>query len=534
MTAVEAIPRTIEIDQVKARLSELHLRDYLEHVVWPILEPSTRFIGGWPIDAMCEHLEAVTAEEIRHLLITIPPRHTKSTTVSIAWPTWSWIARPEMRFMFGSYAAELSTEHAVSSRRVLESGFYREHYGDRFFLVSDQNVKTYYENNRRGYRISTSVGGTAIGRGGDCLVLDDPHNLKTIDSDTARAGTLDFFRKVWSQRFNDAKRGHHVIVMQRGHEDDLANLVKERGGFEHLNLPSEYERTPFVIMSGETIGVDGFAGDVQERDEVIAVAKRKRRKATVVDTVQISAIGWQDPRDQDGELLWPERFGPAEIAAAKRDLLETGFATQHQQRPVPQEGAMFKRAKFKVVTQAELAELGSDFVEARGWDFAATAETPGKNPDYTVGAKVRRYKKTGHIVVMDIVRGRYGPAEGDTILRVTTQHDGRGCIVREEQEPGASGVKVIAAHVILLVGYDYAGVRSTGDKATKAKPFSVQVDNGKVWLLEGEWNTTYLAELTMFPKGKHDDQVDSSVIAFNEVALGERRGFKRVKLRGTH
>ena len=415
MTAAEAPPRTIEIDQVKARLSELHLRDYLEHVVWPILEPSTRFIGGWPIDAMCEHLEAVTAEEIRHLLITIPPRHTKSTTVSIAWPTWSWIARPEMRFMFGSYAAELSTEHAVSSRRVLESGFYREHYGDRFFLVSDQNVKTYYENNRRGYRISTSVGGTAIGRGGDCLVLDDPHNLKTIDSDTARAGTLDFFRKVWSQRFNDAKRGHHVIVMQRGHEDDLANLVKERGGFEHLNLPSEYERTPFVIMSGETIGVDGFAGDVQERDEVIAVAKRKRRKATVVDTVQISAIGWQDPRDQDGELLWPERFGPAEIAAAKRDLLETGFATQHQQRPVPQEGAMFKRAKFKVVTQAELAELGSDFVEARGWDFAATAETPGKNPDYTVGAKVRRYKKTGHIVVMDIVRGRYGPAEGDTM-----------------------------------------------------------------------------------------------------------------------
>ena len=153
--------------------------------------------------------------------------------------------------MFGSYAAELSTEHAVSSRRLLESAFYQAHYGDRFYLVSDQNVKTYYENNKRGYRISTSVGGTAIGRGGDCLVLDDPHNLKTIDSDTARTGTLEFFRKVWSQRFNNAKRGHHVIVMQRGHEDDLANMVKERGGFEHLNLPSEYERTPFVIVSGE-------------------------------------------------------------------------------------------------------------------------------------------------------------------------------------------------------------------------------------------------------------------------------------------
>ena len=60
-------------------------------------------------------------------------------------------------------------------------------------------------------------------------------------------------------------------------------------------------------------------------------------------------------------------------------------------------------------------------------------------------------------------------------MQATTAQDGRGCIVREEQEPGASGVKVIAAHVILLVGYDYAGVGSTGDKATKAKPFSVQV-----------------------------------------------------------
>ena len=158
----------------------------------------------------------------------------------------------------------------------------------------------------------------------------------------------------------------------------------ERGGFEHLNLPSEYERTPFVIVSGEKITVDGFAGDVQERDEVIATAKRKRRKATIDDRVQVSAIGWQDPRDADGELLWPERFGQKEIDAAKRDLLETGFATQHQQRPVPQEGAMFKRSKFKVVTQAELTDLGTDYVEARGWDFAATEETPGTDPDYTV------------------------------------------------------------------------------------------------------------------------------------------------------
>ena len=116
----------------------------------------------------------------------------------------------------------------------------------------------------------------------------------------------------------------------------------------------------------------------------------------------------------------------------------------------------------------------------------------------------------------------------------TTKQDGRSCLVREEQEPGASGKKAIAAHVILIAGYDYEGVRSTGDKATKAKPFSVQVEHGLVYLLAGEWNSPYVSELTMFPKGKHDDQVDASVIAFNEVALGERKGVKRVKVKGTH
>ena len=75
-------PRTIDPGSVKARLAELHLRDYLEFVVWPILEPATPFVGGWPIDAMCEHLEAVTDEEIRHLLITIPPRH---TNLDVGW-----------------------------------------------------------------------------------------------------------------------------------------------------------------------------------------------------------------------------------------------------------------------------------------------------------------------------------------------------------------------------------------------------------------------------------------------------------------
>ena len=466
-----------ELWQVEAELARRRLRDFLRFIVWPVVEPMTPFVGGFHIDAMCEHLEAVRSRQIRNLLITVPPRHTKSLCTSVAYPTWTWIENAERRFLCSTYSDSLSTEHAVLSRRVLESPGYLRAWGDRFALATDQNVKSHYENTVRGYRISTSVGGTIIGRGGDDLITDDPHNLKTIHSDIEREGVIKWYREVWSTRFNNPKTGARVLIMQRGHERDLAGYVIEQGGYVHLNLPTEYEPTTYV-----------------------------------------TAIGWKDPRKKPGELLCPERFGPKEVEQAKKDLTSTGFATQHQQRPTPQEGGLFKRDKLRVIKEAELP-ANVPFAECRGWDAAATEKGPGKDPDFTVGAKIRRYTN-GLYVVMHAVRGQYGPAEGDNTMRSTAVADGRACRQREEQEPGSSGKKVIASHVKLLEGLDYKGEPSTGDKVTRAKPFAVQVDAGNVCLLAGDWTQAYIDELILFPNGRHDDQVDGSSTAFNELALG--------------
>jgi len=184
---------------LEAEVGAGSLRQFLE-MGWHNLEPEKPFIGGWHLDATSEHLQAVATFEIENLLICQPPRTTKSLQMSVGMPSWAWIKWPELRFLFGSYSSGLSTEHAVLSRRLLDSAWFQARWGPEswwarkgrptFKMTTDQNVKTNYENNRRGYRISTSVDGTATGRGADILCADDLHNLNEIYSETEREGTV--------------------------------------------------------------------------------------------------------------------------------------------------------------------------------------------------------------------------------------------------------------------------------------------------------------------------------------------------------
>lgn len=155
--------------ELSRRACERSLLEFVRQA-WHVVEPGTDFVEGWHIEAICLHLEAVSRGEIRDLLINMPPRHMKSLLVAVFWPCWEWTRRPETRFLFSSYAQKLSTRDSLKCRRILESPWYQERWGERFALTSDQNEKMRFENNRTGYRIATSVGGTTTGEGGDVLV----------------------------------------------------------------------------------------------------------------------------------------------------------------------------------------------------------------------------------------------------------------------------------------------------------------------------------------------------------------------------
>lgn len=189
-------------------------------------------------------------------------------------------------------------------------------------------------------------------------------------------------------------------------------------------------------------------------------------------------------------------------------LASSNSAGQLQQRPAPEGGGLFKREWFKFVDAAPVTAR-----RVRGWDTAGT-ELGG---DWTVGVKISEID--GLFYVEDVVRGQYGPAGVDALILQITKMDGIGCAQREEREGGSAGKAVTGARARTLVGYDYAEVSISGDKVTRAKPFRAQVEAGNVALVRGTWNEEYIRELSIFPSGKHDDQVDASSAAFNAVLL---------------
>ncbi len=130
---------------------------------WPTVEPGVKFVESWHIETICEHLEAITAGEIRKLLINIPPRHSKSTIVSVIWPMWEWLTDPAHKYLCASYSGNLSIRDNLKARRLVQSPWYQERWGHMFRLAGDQNAKQRFENDKTGYRLATSVGGTATG-----------------------------------------------------------------------------------------------------------------------------------------------------------------------------------------------------------------------------------------------------------------------------------------------------------------------------------------------------------------------------------
>ena len=135
-----------------------------------------------------------------------------------------------------------------------------------------------------------------------------------------------------------------------------------------------------------------------------------------------------------------------------------------------------------------------------------------------MGVKIAQ--SNGHYFIEDVRRGQLSAAAVDSLINQTAALDGRGCKQREEQEPGSSGKAVISARSRALAGYDYSGISTTGAKVVRAGPFRAQAQAGNVKVLRAPWTAAYLDELETFPVGVHDDQVDASSAAFNELTSG--------------
>ncbi|QBQ71171.1 terminase [Shewanella phage S0112] len=484
-------------------------RDFLSFIKngWEAIEPGQKFVSGWAVEAICEHLQAVTEGEVKRLLINVPPGCTKSMTTSVFWPAWEWGPRKlaNYRYILAAHEQNLAIRDNVRCRDLMLSEWYRENWSESFSFKSDVNSKIYYENNLRGWRMASSVGSGLTGYRGDRLLLDDPHSVKKADSDAFREDTLRWFSETLPTRLNNPDQSAIVVIMQRVHERDVSGLIlAEELGYEHLMLPMEYEpeRCCYTKVKPKYIQVPKKIQVSWDKDEK---AWRPDKEGTVLK-YKI------DPREKDGDLLWPERFSEKSVEELKKTLRSWGGgyaeAGQLQQRPAPRGGGMFQEDDWVIVGSAP--ETG---VTVRGWDFAGTDEKENKNAAFTVGAKVR-YSR-GSLYILDIKRKQVSPSGLETMLRQAAHEDGVGCVQDMPQDPGQAGKAQKVALGKLLNGFVFQFSPETGSKVDRAQPLAAQAEIHNVFLVKGAWNAEFIKEAKMFPNGKFKDQIDAVSRAYS-------------------
>ena len=258
---------------------------------WHILEPDQRFVTGWPLEAIAQHLEAVSFGEKTRLLLNVPPGTMKSLLTDVFFPAWIWSARrnPGKRFIAFSYSSSLTERDNERFSALLQSADFKAYYGHVFDLKKFGEKKV--TNNKRGWKLASSVGGVGTGERGDIVILDDPHNVKESESDTIRKETVRWFGESMSDRLNDLTKGAIIVIMQRVHEEDVSGEILTKGlDYVHLSIPMEY-----VWAADE----DGKPFE--------------------------NELGWSDPRwaadpeECDGDLMWPDRFPPAAVARLQKE-----------------------------------------------------------------------------------------------------------------------------------------------------------------------------------------------------------------------
>lgn len=439
-------------------------------LAWPTVEQGTPYVHGWHIDAMAEHLEAVSAGDITRLLINVPPGTMKSLLVGVMWPAWEWATRGgHIRYVAASHEQTLAVRDNKRTRSLVQSDWYRDRWGDHVEISSDQYAKLNFELKQGGFRQAATSGGIT-GRRGDRVLIDDPHSVEGARSDVQREAVIEWFRTAVPTRLNDPKSSAIVVIMQRLHERDVSGVILSAElGYDHLCLPMEYEPERACVTS----------------------------------------IGFRDPRNEPGELLFEERFPREVVERDKRIMGSQATAGQFQQRPAPAEGGLFKRHWIATV---DAAPIGTRWV--RGWDLAATES---ETAPYTVGVKLGRTPE-GAYIIGDVVRERVSAAGLQRLIVATAQRDGDGVSISIPQDPGQAGKAQKTALARALAGFDARFSPETGDKATRAAPVAAQAEAGNVAMLRAPWNDAFVDELAVFPNGAYADQVDALSRAFMHLA----------------
>lgn len=461
----QRLPTLIELDREIARRS---LADFCQ-MAWHVLEPSTPIKWGWALDAMCEHLEAVHTGEIKRLLMNVPPGMMKSLLTGVFFPAWEWgpCASASLRYLTTAHKEPLAVRDNMKCRRLIQSEWFQERWPLQ--LTGDQNAKTKFENVATGFRESMSFK-SLTGSRGDRVIIDDPLSVDDAFSQPALEAAGKTFLEAVPSRVNN-ENSAIIVIMQRLHEKDVSGIILERDlGYTHLMLPMRFEPARRCVTS----------------------------------------IGFSDPRKNDGELLFPERFSELQVKELESTMGSYATAGQLQQRPVPDGGGLFKNEWFKYWSPETLPAKFDAMVMSWDMAFKETAIS-----DFVVGQIWGR--KGGNFYLLDQVRDRLDFVK--TKRAFVDLSEKWPNVLRKLVEDKANGPAIISS-----LKDDISGIVPVTPKESKeARAASVTplFEAGNVYFPPPDlypWvKKDLIPEFLSFPAGAHDDAVDSCTQALNDL-----------------
>jgi predicted phage terminase large subunit-like protein len=428
---------------------------------WHVVEPAKPLIDNWHIDAIAIHLQAVAEGRIRNLMINIGPGYAKSIIASVMFSAWLWVRNPQTRIIAATYSASLSNRDSMRTRELVTSEWFQDVFAPKWSMVKVN--EDFISNTESGSRLALSVGGKATGFRADGQIFDDLLNATDKHSEAARTSAREWAISTMSTRFNDMRIGWRVVIGQRLHEDDPYGSMLATGDYIHLCLPSEFET---------------------------------KRACT-------TSIGWKDPRTEEGQLLFPELFNRAVLEQQKKDLGSYDYAGQHQQRPSPAEGGLFKRSWWRRFTKEELPSIemvvisvDATFKEAGDVDYVAIHVYGFSGPRCFLLA--RRHERMGFTATKHSIRVLYDEFRPSAIL---VEDKANGSAIIEELSREIPGV---------------IAINPEGGKIARAWAASPTVEAGGVYLPAHDFGAEeVIEEAAAFPNGRHDDDVDALTQALN-------------------
>jgi predicted phage terminase large subunit-like protein len=451
---------------------QLSLKTFV-HEAWTILEPVSRLQWNWHLDLICEYLtlikdknfKSICGPELEGIIFNVPPRTMKSLLITVFFPVWLWTYDPSRRFMFVSYSEKLSTQHSVFRRGVMESDWYQKNWGGLFTFSKDQNLKSHYENSRRGTMFSTGMQATATGLGGDILVFDDPLNPEQAISQVEREAVNVRFDTTFRSRINDPVTGVKIIIMQRLHELDLTGHVlgREAARWKHLSLPA---------IAGREESLTSPGGEVFHT----------RRP---------------------GDLLWSARLPQSFLESQRVGMGSWAFHGQYQQSPAPLEGGIIKRQWVRFYRQ--LPEK-LDFM-VQSWDCTFSG---GSDNDFVAG---QVWGRSGGKYFMLPYRAYDRMDFGPTMAAIKACHASfprAHAILIEDKANGPAIISELQKEIPGIMA-----INPEGGKIARAQATAPLWESGSIELPDPQvfhvpWIEDYIHNICTFPKAAHDDDMDST------------------------